>query len=189
MCCHCTGMRNIMHFGALCSHGTKNNQHNSSTQPRTQPRTMSDGDIYSNDEKYGGFGAAMAKSLHCRDRAVPARAMAADSAAPAHAVAAVAADSTPGTKKSPPVNVAERTWLTKRPYKRQNKYNMPVLTPQAAALAAVPAPVPLVTANNAVACAPVENQSPPSFLPRPLWHQRPFHLASPSIQAVLSSRL
>jgi len=31
------------------------------------------------------------------------------------------------TKKSPPVTVAERTWLTKkRPYKRQNKSNVPV---------------------------------------------------------------
>ncbi len=29
-------MRNITLIGALCSHGTKNNQHNS-TQPRTQP--------------------------------------------------------------------------------------------------------------------------------------------------------
>ena len=42
ICCHCSGMRKITHIGALCSHGTKNNQHNSSTQPRTQPCTMSD---------------------------------------------------------------------------------------------------------------------------------------------------
>ena len=35
-------------------------QHNLS---QTQPRTMSDGDICSDDEKYGGFGAMMANSL------------------------------------------------------------------------------------------------------------------------------
>ena len=55
-------MRNITHIGALCSHGTKNNQHNS-TQLQTQLRTMSDGNICSDDKKYRGFGAAMANSL------------------------------------------------------------------------------------------------------------------------------
>jgi hypothetical protein len=40
ICCHCAGMRKITHTGALCSHGTKNNQHNSSTQPQTQPQTQ-----------------------------------------------------------------------------------------------------------------------------------------------------
>ncbi len=139
---------------------------------------MSDGNICSDDEKYGGFGAAMAKLLHCRD-----------SAAPAHfAVAAVAAARTPGTKKSPSVNVTKCTRLTKHPYKRQNKHKVPVLAPQAAAPAAVPAPVPLVTSDNDVVCAPVEKKSPPSFLPCPLWRQGPFRLASPSIRAVLSSR-
>jgi hypothetical protein len=44
ICCHCAGMRNITHTGALCSHGTKTN-HNSSTQPRTQPHTVSDSTI------------------------------------------------------------------------------------------------------------------------------------------------
>ena len=33
---------------------------------------MSDGDICSNNEKYGGFGAVMAHMLHHRDRATPA---------------------------------------------------------------------------------------------------------------------
>ena len=37
---------------------------------------MSDADICSNDEKYGGFGAAMANSV-AADSAAPARAMAA----------------------------------------------------------------------------------------------------------------
>jgi len=68
---------------------------------------MSDGDICSDDEKYGAFGAAMAKSLRRRDRAAPAR-----------AVAAVAAALTPGTKKSLPVTVAERIWKTKGRSKR-----------------------------------------------------------------------
>ncbi len=48
ICRHCSGVRNIMHIDALCSpHRTKNNQHNSSTstQPQTQPRTMSDSTI------------------------------------------------------------------------------------------------------------------------------------------------
>jgi len=37
-------LHHITHIGAVCSHGTKNN-HSSSTQPRTQPRTMSDSTI------------------------------------------------------------------------------------------------------------------------------------------------
>jgi hypothetical protein len=66
------------------------------------------------------------------------------------------------TKKSPPVTVTERTWLTKRPYKRQKKSNMPAPAPQAAAPAEEPVPVPpLVTADNDVARAPVEKKSPP----------------------------
>ena len=44
-CCHCAGMRHITHIGAVCSHGTKNN-HSSSTQLRTQTRTMSDSTIH-----------------------------------------------------------------------------------------------------------------------------------------------
>ena len=64
ICCHCSGVHHIMHIGALCSHGTKNNQNNSTTQPRTQLHTM--------------------------------------------------------TKKPPSVTAAERTWLTKPPYKRRS---------------------------------------------------------------------
>jgi hypothetical protein len=115
------------HIGALCSHGTKNNQHNSSTQQRTQLRTM--------------------------------------------------------TKKSPSVTAAERTWLTKPPYKRQKKSNVPVPAPQAEAPAAAPAPVPLVTADNAVARAPVEKKSPPVLPAAPTVAPAPFRLASPSIRA------
>ena len=98
-----------MHIGALCSHETKNNQHNSSTQPRSQPHTMSEG--------------AMANSV------------AADSAAPARVVAAVTAARAPGgTKKSLPVTAAERVWKTKRPYQRRQKQSsVPVPAPQAAA--------------------------------------------------------
>ena len=86
---------------------TKNNQHNSSTQPHSQPRTMSEG--------------AMANSV-AADSAAPARLVAPDSAAPARVVAAVTAARTPvGTKKSLPVTAAERVWKTKRPYQRRQK--------------------------------------------------------------------
>ena len=90
-------MFNITHTGALCSHGTKNNQHNS-TQPQKQPHTMFDGNICSDDKNYRGFGAAMANSLCCQDRAAPARAVAEYNAAPARAMEAVVAVHAPGTK-------------------------------------------------------------------------------------------
>jgi len=106
---------------------------------------MSDTDICSDDEKYGGFGAAMASSV------------AAYSAAPAHAVAAVAAVCAPGTKKSLPVTVAERIWKTKGRSKRQKKSNVTAHVLQAAA----PAPVPLVSVDQAAARAPVGMKSPP----------------------------
>ena len=66
---------------------------------------MSDANICSNNKKYGGFGAAMANSLHCWDHAAPARAVAANSTAPAHAMAAARG---PGKKKSPPVTVINK---------------------------------------------------------------------------------
>jgi len=106
---------------------------------------MSDGDICSDNEKYGGFGAAMANSL------------AADSAASARAVAAVAVAHAPGTKKSLPVPVVERIWKTKGRSKRPKKPNVPAHVLQAAA----PAPVPLVAVDQAAACAPVEMKPPP----------------------------
>jgi len=106
----------------------------------------------------------MAKSLRCRDRAAPAR-----------AVAAVAAALTPGTKKSLSVTATERTWLSKPPckhqkeskppYKCKKESNVRVPAPQAEAPAAVPAPVPLVTADNAVAQAPVGRKKSPPVLP------------------------
>jgi hypothetical protein len=123
ICCHCSGVHKITHIGALCSHGKTNNQHNSSTQPRTQTRTM--------------------------------------------------------TKKSPSVTAAERTWLTKPPYKRQKKSNVPVPAPQAKAPAAAPAPVPLVTADNAVAQAPVEKKSPPVLPAAPAVAPAPFLFGEP----------
>ena len=93
-------------------------------------------DICSDNERYGGFGAVVANLLHCRDRAAPTGAEAADVAAPAPAVAAAQSAPAPavaaarsGTKKSPPVAVAERTWLTKRPYKRQKKTLQPAAVP------------------------------------------------------------
>ncbi len=88
---------------------------------------MSDADICSDDEKYGGFGAAMANSL------------AADSAAPARAVAAVC------------------IWKTKGRSKHPKKSNVPAHVLQAAA----PAPAPLVAIGQAAARAPVEMKPPP----------------------------
>ncbi len=64
-------------------------------------------------------------------------------------------------KKSPSVTASERTGLTKPPYKRQKKSDVPVPAPQAEASAAAPGPVPLVTADNVVARAPAEKKSPP----------------------------
>ncbi len=52
-------------------------------------------------------------------------------------------------KESPSVTATERTWLTKRPYKRKKKANVPVPAPQAEAPAA--APVPLVAVDKAAA--------------------------------------
>jgi hypothetical protein len=112
-----------------------------------------------------------------------ANSVAADSAAPARVVATVTAVRAPGTKKSLPVTVVERIWKTKRPYKRQKKFNVPAPALQAAASTEGPAPVPpLFTADNAMARAPADKKSPPSFQPRPLWRPRPFRLASPSIR-------
>jgi hypothetical protein len=119
-------------------------------------------DICSDNERYGGFGAVVANLLHCRDHAAPTGAEAADVAAPAPAVAS--AQSTPalavaaarsGKKKSPPVAVAERTWLTKRPYKRQKKTLQPAAVP---APTAAPAPASLVVNDGAVGRAPVEKK-------------------------------
>ena len=122
---------------------------------------MSDADICSDDEKYGGFGAAMANSV------------AADSTAPAHAVAAVAVAHTPGTKKSLPVTVVERIWKTKGRSKHQKKSNVPAHVlqaaapaPQAEVPATVPAPLgmkspPILLAAHFVASAPVEMKPPP----------------------------
>jgi len=120
---------------------------------------MSDADICSDDEKYGGFGAAMANSV------------AAYNAAQAHMVAAVTAARAPGgTKKSLPVTASERVWKTKRPYqRRQKKSSVPVPAPQASAPAPqasapaeAPAPVPpLITADKAMVQAPAEKKSPP----------------------------
>ena len=38
------------------------------THPQTQLHTMSDSDICSDNENYGGIGAAMANSMHRRER-------------------------------------------------------------------------------------------------------------------------
>jgi hypothetical protein len=83
-------------------------QHNLS---RTQPRTMSDGDICSNDEKYGGFGAMMANSLHrqeerreeCEQRAARSLSVFATKTAD------VAASRGPAGKIPPPVTLIDKS--------------------------------------------------------------------------------
>ena len=118
-------------------------------------------DICSDDERYGGFAAAVANLLHRRDRAAPTGAEAADVAAPAPAKAAEQA----GTK-IPPVAVAERTWLTKRPYKRSKKTPQPAAVP---APTAALAPASLVGVDGAAVRAPAEKKpaekNPPAVLP------------------------
>jgi hypothetical protein len=118
-------------------------------------------DICSDDERSGGFGAAVANSLHRQDRAAPTGAETADVAAPAPAVAAAQA----GTK-IPPVAVAERTWLTKRPYKRSKKTLQAAEVP---APTAALAPASLVGVDGAAVRAPAEKKpaekNPPTILP------------------------
>ena len=128
---------------------------------------MSD-DICINDEKYGGFMAAEVNSLHCRNRAMPTRAVAANSVAPAPAVAASTAPAPAvavarsETKKSPPVAVADCTWLTKRPYKHQKKTLQPAAVP---ALTATPAPALLIGVDRAAAHEPVKKKLTTTVLP------------------------
>jgi hypothetical protein len=141
---------------------------------------MSDGDIYSNVEKYRGFGAMMANVLrHREERATSARcAVAVASAVPAPAKATVAPSGASGTKKSPPVAVAECIWLTKRPYKRQKKTLQP---PGAPATTAAPAPSSLVGVDGAAVRTPAEKK-PTTVLPPvpaaalvPLSFDKPIH--------------
>ena len=104
----------------------------------------------------------MYNSLRHQDDAHTRRAVVAASNGPAPAKATLAPLGALGTKKSPPVAVAERTWLTKRPYKRQKKTLQP-----AAALAptAVPAPASLVGVDGAAARAPAEMKPPTVVVP------------------------
>ena len=89
---------------------------------------MSDGDIFSNDKIYGEFGTMIANDLHCGEKAcaccweeehaasAQCAVVAASAPAPAPAKATVSSLRASGTKKSPPVAVANRTYLTKCPY-------------------------------------------------------------------------
>ena len=127
---------------------------------------MSDGDICSDDSKYGGCWAMEANELrHQEDRAARRRAASARravaaavaAAAPVPAVAVARA----GTN-IPPVAVAERKWLTKRPSKRSKKNPPP---------AAVPAPTaaPAPAVDGAAVRPPAEKKggekNPPAVLP------------------------
>jgi len=126
--------------------------------------------------------------LRRRDR--PAPAVAEDSTAPAHALSAVAAARAPGTKNSPLVTVAKRTWRAKkRPYKRQRKSHVPAPVPQAAAPAAAPKLVPLIAIDKAAARAPVEKKSPvlpaaPAVAPASFSLNEPIHPSIILIQIV-----
>ncbi len=124
---------------------------------------MSDGDICSDDERYGGYFAMEANELrHQEDRAASARravAAAVAAAAPAHTVAVARA----GTK-IPPVAVAERKWLTKRLYKRSKKTPQPAAVP---APTAALAPASLVGVDGAAVHPPAEKKpaekNPPAY--------------------------
>ena len=101
---------------------------------------------------------------HQEDRAASARravAAAVAAAAPAPAVAEARA----GTK-IPPVAVAERKWLTKRPYKRSKKTPQPAAVP---APTAALAPASLVGVDGAAVRPPAEKKpaekNPPAVLP------------------------
>jgi hypothetical protein len=78
----CITVRTSMHFVHMEQKITSTTQ--------TQPRTMFDANICSNN-KYGGFRAATANLLHHPDHATPARAVAAESATPTRALAAARA--------------------------------------------------------------------------------------------------
>jgi hypothetical protein len=82
-------------------------------------------------------------------------------------------------KESPSVTATERTWLTKRPYKRKKKANVPVPAPQAEAPAAAPAPVPLVAVDKAAASAPAEKKPPPVLPAAPAVAPVPFSSGEP----------
>ena len=141
---------------------------------------MSDGNICSDDEKYGGFGAMMANLLRHQEECVESarRAVAAASAAPAPAKATLAPLGSSGTKKSPPIAVAKRTWLTKRPYKCQKKTRQPTAAPVPTA---APAPASLVGVDGAAARSPAELKPltvlppMPAALSVPLSLDKPIH--------------
>jgi hypothetical protein len=82
-------------------------QHNLS---RTQPRTMSDGDICSNNKKYGGFGAMMANSLRCQEERQEEREPRAARSLSVFVTktANVAASRVPAGKNPPPVTLIDK---------------------------------------------------------------------------------
>ena len=81
-------------------------QHNLS---QTQPPTMSDGDICSNNEKDGGFGAMMANLLLCQEECQEERKLRATCSYSVFApkTAAVAVLRTPASKNPPPVTLID----------------------------------------------------------------------------------
>ncbi len=94
--------------------------------------------------------------------------MAADSTAPAPAVAVARS----GTKKSPPVAVPKRAWLTKRPYKRQKKTLQPAAVP---APTAAPAPASLVGVAAKKPTAVLPSMSAAASVPLSFDFDEPVH--------------
>ena len=92
-----------------------------------------------------------------------------------------------GLRSPPPVAVAEHIWLTKRPYKRQKKTLQPAVAP---APTAAPAPTSLVGVDEAAAGAPAEKK-PTTVLPPvpvaalvPLSFNKPIHLGGILVEIV-----
>jgi len=123
---------------------------------------MSDGDICSDDERYGGLGAMMYNSLRHQDDRRAARARSAVAAAVAAAAPVPAVAAAAPVPAVAPVAVAERKWLTKRPSKRSKQNPPPAAVP---ALTAAPAPA----VDGAAVRPPTEKKggvkNPPAVLP------------------------
>jgi hypothetical protein len=183
-------MRNITHIGALCSHGTKNNQHNSSTQPQTNRAPCPTATSAATTRSTGGSGPRW--QTRCVVGTAPRPHVLWQWTAPRpHMLWQPWRQAHLGQRSPPPVTVTKHTWLTKRPYnKRQKKSHVPVPVPQAAVPAAAPAPVPLVAVDKAAAPAPVEMKPPPvlpaalAVAPVPFLLDKPIHPSSILVEIV-----
>ena len=148
---------------------------------------MSDGDIYSDNSMYGGFRGMMYNLLRHQDNArarhweeecttSTRRAVAAANAAPTHVDETVAVARAPGAKKSPPVAVAEHTYLTKRPTSARRGLRSPLLR-LCPLLRLHPL---LLLPSTGLGHAHLRRRSPPPILPpTPAAASVPFPLVKP----------